>query len=50
MRNIFSIIALLCLAAPSWAQPLNRATYASMIQTAEEQVQKQDYYNAIEWY
>lgn len=38
--------------AAGWlqAQPLNRATYATMIATAEEQEQKKDFYNAIEWY
>ena len=32
------------------AQPLNRATPAMMLKTAEEQVDKQDPYRALEWY
>lgn len=32
------------------AQPLNRATYATMIKLAEEQMELQDYYRALEWY
>lgn len=32
------------------AQPLNKETLASMLATAEEQLEKKDYYNAIEWY
>jgi peptidoglycan-associated lipoprotein len=32
------------------AQPLNRPTYAMMINTAEEQMEKKDYYRALEWY
>ncbi len=32
------------------AQPLNRPTYAMMITTAEEQMEKKDYYRALEWY
>ncbi len=32
------------------AQPLNRPTYPMMISMAEEQVAKQDFYRALEWY
>ncbi len=38
----------ICTALP--AQPLNRATYNTMIQLAEEQMAKKDYYRALEWY
>ena len=32
------------------AQPLNKASYETMIETAEELVGLKDYYNALEWY
>ena len=32
------------------AQPLNRPTYSMMITMAEEQMEKLDYYRALEWY
>jgi peptidoglycan-associated lipoprotein len=32
------------------AQPLNKASYETMIETAEELVGNQDYYNALDWY
>jgi peptidoglycan-associated lipoprotein len=50
MRNFFLFLSLFAFAATLSAQPLNRATYATMIKTADEQLEKQDYYNAIDWY
>lgn len=32
------------------AQPLNKASYETMVKTAEELVDQKDYYNALEWY
>lgn len=32
------------------AQPLNKASYETMIKTAEELIERKDYYNALEWY
>ncbi len=32
------------------AQPLNKATYNTMIETAEELFAQKDWYNALEWY
>lgn len=41
---------MLCGAFAATGQPLNRPTYAMMIKTAEEQMEKKDYYRALEWY
>ncbi|MCB0629937.1 MAG: OmpA family protein [Lewinella sp.] len=43
---IFSLATFLTLSA----QPLNKPSYDTMIETAEELVGNQDYYNALEWY
>ena len=32
------------------AQPINKATFATMVRTAEEKMEEKDYYNAVEWY
>lgn len=40
----------LCCALGIHAQPLNKATYKTMIETAEELYAKKDWYNALEWY
>lgn len=32
------------------AQPLNRPTYPMMVAMAEEQIEKQDFFRALEWY
>lgn len=48
-KLIFFGLALVCVAALT-AQPINRATYDVMIETAEESEAKHDYYNALEWY
>ena len=50
MRNILTCLFALFTVAILSAQPLNRSTYSTMIQTAEELVEKQDYWNAIDWY
>ena len=50
MKKLFLILALGVYGLALTAQPLNRPTYASMIQTAEEQMEKKDYYRALEWY
>ncbi|MCF8281296.1 MAG: OmpA family protein [Bacteroidales bacterium] len=49
-NNILIAILLLCGAYSAFGQPLNRPTYAMMVQTAEEQMEKKDYYRALEWY
>lgn len=33
-----------------WSQPLNKASYETMIETAEMLISQRDYYNALEWY
>jgi len=50
MKNIFSIILFIFVAANLSAQPLNKSTYGSMISTAEESLEKNDYWNALDWY
>jgi peptidoglycan-associated lipoprotein len=50
MKNHILIIALLLSGFAAVAQPLNRPTYAMMLNTAEEQYEKKDYYRALEWY
>ena len=51
MKNNILLIALLFSGAiAAFGQPLNRPTYAMMIQTAEEQMEKKDYYRALEYY
>jgi peptidoglycan-associated lipoprotein len=50
MRRLILFIALSLLFARADAQPLNRATYSTMIKTAEEKLAEGDYYNALEWY
>ena len=50
MRSLSIIICSLLFSAALSAQPLNKETLASMLATAEEQMEKKDYYNALEWY
>jgi len=49
-NNILAIALLFSGIFAASAQPLNRPTYAMMVQTAEEQMEKKDYYRALEWY
>lgn len=52
MRQLYiSFIALFTLASVvASAQPIRKSSYEGMIATAEEQLAKKDYYNALEWY
>jgi len=51
MKNSIALLILLLSGiAPSFAQPLNRATLSTMLKTAEEQMDKKNYYKALEWY
>ncbi len=50
MRYISTLILLAFSIGTLFAQPLNRSTADEMLQTAEEQYEKRDYYNALEWY
>jgi peptidoglycan-associated lipoprotein len=50
MRQIFLSLSFLFFVGTIMAQPLNKATYATMISTAEEALANKDYYNALEWY
>ncbi len=49
-NNILIATLLLCGAYSAFGQPLNRPTYAMMVETADEQYEKKDYYRALEWY
>ena len=50
MKNYKAIFVLFLCSLSAYAQPLNRATYAMMITEAESQMEKKDYYRALEWY
>ncbi|MFQ5446625.1 MAG: DUF1573 domain-containing protein [Saprospiraceae bacterium] len=50
MKNHILLFAFLLNGVAVLAQPVNRPTYAMMISMAEEQMQKLDYYRALEWY
>ncbi len=51
MRKIFTLTFLLGLAASiALAQPIRKAAYDVLLQVAEEQYQKKDYYNALKKY
>ncbi|MEZ4981092.1 MAG: OmpA family protein [Saprospiraceae bacterium] len=50
MKHTLLSISLLFFAAWSFAQPLNKATYSTMISTAEEALANKDYYNALDQY
>jgi peptidoglycan-associated lipoprotein len=51
MKNHILIATLLLFCGfAAMGQPLNRPTYSMMITTAEEQMEKKDYYRALEWY
>lgn len=51
MKNHVLIATLLFFSGiAAMGQPLNRPTYAMMVQTAEAQMEKKDYYRALEWY
>jgi peptidoglycan-associated lipoprotein len=50
MRRLFLLIALAALMGKAEAQPLNRATYPMMIKIADQKLEEEDYYNALDWY
>ncbi|MDF1865779.1 MAG: DUF1573 domain-containing protein [Saprospiraceae bacterium] len=50
MKNILFIVTLLFVTTLTFAQPLNRSTYAFKISQAEEQVEKKEYYQALKLY
>lgn len=50
MRVIFSLFCFVLFVVSAVAQPLNKPTYSTMVETAEEQVDLNDYYNAITYY
>jgi len=50
IKRLLLICLPFCCALSTQAQPLNKATYKTMIETAEELYAKKDWYNALEWY
>ena len=50
MRGFILTLIISASALCATAQPLNRATYATMIRIAEEKMAEHDYYNAMDWY
>lgn len=46
----FITLLCICFGITVGAQPLNKAKYETMIKVAQDLVQRQDYYNALEWY
>ena len=50
MRHIITLILFIFCTGIIIAQPLNRSTVDDMMRIAEEQFEKRDYYNALEWY
>ncbi len=50
MKKIIFLLAFVLNGVAMMSQPLNRPTYAMMISMAEEQMEKLDYYRALEWY
>lgn len=49
-KYIYPILLFLSCTVSLLAQPINRATYTTMIEIAEEAEAADDYYNAMEWY
>ncbi|MEO1262315.1 MAG: OmpA family protein [Bacteroidota bacterium] len=50
MKNYIALLFFLLASVAVSAQPLNRPTYAMMVAEAENQLEKKDYYRALEWY
>ncbi len=50
MKNNIILLVFLLSGLSVFAQPLNRPTYAMMVAEAENQMEKKDYYRALEWY
>ena len=50
MRLILSVCCLLAFGLSTFAQPLNKPTYSTMVETADEQLDLNDYYNAIDYF
>ncbi len=50
IKRLLLICLPFCCVLSTQAQPLNKATYKTMIETAEELYAKKDWYNALEWY
>ncbi len=50
MKNYIVVFIFFLCGVTLFAQPLNRPTYAMMVAEAENQMEKKDYYRALEWY
>ena len=51
MKYIFYFgLFLFVFSSKNFAQPLNRATYEKMLEAAQTSLDRNDYYNALDWY
>lgn len=50
MRCILFMAMSMLIVGSAFAQPITKSTYQSMIQVAEEKMEIQDYYNALDYY
>ena len=51
MKPALLIVVITCLGLNvAFSQPITTSSYETMIETAEEALSNQDYYNALEWY
>jgi peptidoglycan-associated lipoprotein len=49
-RSFLGSLLVLLASITLWGQPLNKATYSTMVAIAEEKLAMYDYYNALDWY
>ncbi len=50
MKNLLLVLISVFVISSVTAQPMNKATYTTMLSTAEEQEEAFEYYNALDWY
>jgi peptidoglycan-associated lipoprotein len=50
MRIALIASLFICLALSAWSQPIQKASYSTMLKVAGERLDTKDYYNALEWY
>jgi len=50
MKALLTAITIIGFAMISWGQPIEKANYETMIETADSAYNSNDYINAIEWY
>ena len=50
MKALLTAITIIGFAMISWGQPIEKANYKTMIETADSAYNSNDYINAIKWY